>query len=147
VPPSRGRGPAPPRPTANRLYLSAVVATAGAHFAYLIYLPSGGFVALRWPRSLWLHIPVVGWGVGVVALGLSCPLTQLEQWARARAGMDPLPAAGFVERYIAGVYYPVNATGVAQTLAFATAAVSWIAVAVKHRRSIGTRPTVAAPGN
>jgi hypothetical protein len=38
---------------------AAVVLTVGAHLAYLIYLPSGGFLALRWPRSMALHIPVV----------------------------------------------------------------------------------------
>jgi hypothetical protein len=30
---------------------AAVILTVGAHLAHLIYLPSGGFLALRWPRS------------------------------------------------------------------------------------------------
>jgi uncharacterized membrane protein YhhN len=57
---------------------AAVILTVGAHIAYLVYLPSGGFLALRWPRSMALHIPVVLWGVGVVAFGLPCPLAELE---------------------------------------------------------------------
>jgi hypothetical protein len=109
----------------NRLYSTVVGATVGAHFAYLLYLPSGGFLALRWPRSMLLHVPAVVWGAGVVALGFPCPLTQLEQWARSRAGMNPLPAPGFVDRYIAGVCYPANRTGSAQLLAFMAAGVSW----------------------
>ena len=34
------------------MYLAVVVLTVGTHFAYLVYLPSGGFLALRWPRSI-----------------------------------------------------------------------------------------------
>jgi uncharacterized membrane protein YhhN len=56
---------------------SAVPLTVVAHLAYLIYLPSGGFLALRWPRSIALHIPVVIWGVGVVLFEIPCPLTEL----------------------------------------------------------------------
>ena len=116
-------------------YFAVVIVTVGAHFAYLIYVPSGGFLALRWPRTIWLHLPAVCWGVGVVALRLPCPLTSLEGWARARAGMDPLPTTGFIDRYVAGLLYPSDRTGTAQALAFAAAAVSWIGWARKHRKS------------
>lgn len=113
-------------------YAAVVVLTAGAHFGYLMYLPSGGFLALRWPRTILLHVPSVAWGVGVVGLHLRCPLTSLERWARARAGMDPLPAGGFVDRYADGVLYPSNRTGVAQKLAFLAAAVSWLVFASRR---------------
>lgn len=118
----------------RKMYVAAVVFTAGAHFAYLLYLPSGGFLALRWPRSIAVHVPTVGWGVGVVACGLPCPLTRLEEWARARAGMDPLPTAGFIERYVAGVFYPSNGTRLAQATAFTAAAVSWVMLAYRRSR-------------
>ena len=124
----------------KRRYVLAVGLTAGAHFGYLLYLPSGGFLALRWPRSIVLHLPTVAWGVGVTTLGLPCPLTQLEQWARVRAGMHPLPAAGFTERYLAGVCYPSQATRIAQALAFAAAALSWVLLAFKQRQS-ASRPS------
>jgi len=120
----------------TRKVLSAtVVFTVAAHFAYLAYLPSGGFLALRWPRSIALHVATVLWGVGVVVFGLPCPLTELEQWARGRAGMDPLPTSGFIDRYVAGVFYPAGRTGAAQVLAFAAAAVSWLAFASKRPRA------------
>lgn len=60
--------------------------TVGAHLAYLLYVPSGGFLALRWPRTMALHVPAVGWGIAVVTLRLPCPLTILESWARRSAG-------------------------------------------------------------
>lgn len=113
---------------------AAVGLTAGAHLAYLAYLPSGGFLALRWRRSIGLHIPVVVWGIGVVVFELPCPLTELEQRLRARAGMDLLPASGFVDRYVDGKFYPSNRTGSAQALAFFAAAISWIMFAWQRRR-------------
>ncbi|WP_235216013.1 DUF2784 domain-containing protein [Mycobacterium kyorinense] len=111
--------------------MAAIVAT---HFAYLIYLPSGGFLALRWPRTVVLHVPAVLWGVGVVAFGFPCPLTWLEQRARGRAGLGPLPASGFVDRYVEGVFYPVGTTDVAQTVAFAVAGISWVVLIAKRGR-------------
>jgi hypothetical protein len=116
-------------------YFVVVVGTAAAHLAYLLYLPSGGFLALRWRRTFWLHLPTVCWGVGVVALEFPCPLTWLEAWARDRAGMDPLPETGFIGRYVAGVLYPAHRTGWAQAFAFVAAAVSWTALAIQHRKA------------
>lgn len=118
----------------RKVYVAAVIVTVGAHFAYLLYLPIGGFLALRRPRTIVVHVLSVAWGVGVVTCGLPCPLTELERWARARAGLTPLPTAGFIERYIAGVLYPAGGTGVAQSAAFATAAVSWALLAAQRRR-------------
>lgn len=112
----------------KKSYFAVAMLTVAAHFAYLVYVPSGGFLALRWPRTIWLHLAAVCWGVAVVALRLPCPLTSLEDWARTRAGMKPLPATGFIGRYVAGVVYPPRRTGCAQALAFFAAAVSWIAV-------------------
>lgn len=45
-----------------------VTVSVGAHFAYLCYVPCGGFLALRWPRTIWLHLASVCWGLAVVML-------------------------------------------------------------------------------
>jgi hypothetical protein len=116
-----------------------------AHFAFLVYLPSGGFLALRWRRSIWLHVPVVLWGIGSVALHFWCPLTALEQWARPRAGMAQLGSEGFIDHYITGVMYPSGGTGYAQAAAFTAVLVSWIAYAVTARRLTG--PAVGPPAH
>jgi hypothetical protein len=115
-------------------YFGVVSFSVGAHFAYLLYLPSGGFLALRWPRTIWLHLACVCWGAVVVSLPVPCPLTALEDWARVRSGMTPLPSTGFVDRYVAGTLYPASRTGVAQALAFTSAALSWVVLARRHRR-------------
>ncbi len=128
----------------KKVYFAAVVVTVGAHFAYLIYLPSGGFLALRWPRTIVLHVPAVAWGVAVIGLRLPCPLTSLESWARRRANMDPLPTTGFVDRYAAGLLFPSGRTGVAQALAFVATAISWGAFAARRsRHGNGHRAAVA----
>ena len=118
----------------KKLYLAGVVATVATHFGYLIYLPSGGFLALRWPRTVALHVPAVLWGVGVVGFGFPCPLTWLEERARNGAGLGPLPETGFVDRYVAGVFYPSDRTSVAQTAAFVAAGISWMVLGARHVR-------------
>jgi hypothetical protein len=126
----------------TNLYIILVVLAAAAHFAFLIYLPSGGFLALRWPRTIWLHVPIVVWGVGSVALHWPCPLTSIERWARERAGMGQLPSAGFIDHYVNGVVYPQGATGAVQLLAFAAVVVSWILFAVATARGWLARSSV-----
>ena len=112
------------------MYVAVVILAVCAHFAFLIYVASGGFLALRWRRTIWLHVPAVLWGIGVVVWHLACPLTWLEGWARAHAGMGSLPGSGFIGHYVAGVLYPSNNTGIAQALAFSAVLVSWVAYAV-----------------
>lgn len=119
------------------LYIALVWLVVAAHFAFLVYLPSGGFLALRWRRSIWLHVPVVLWGIGSVALHFWCPLTALEQWARPRAGMASLEQTGFIDHYITGVMYPSGATGYAQAAAFSAVLVSWAAYLMTARRGAG----------
>jgi hypothetical protein len=118
------------------LYSAAVVATVCAHIAYLLYLPSGGFLALRWPRTLIIHIPTVIWGIAVVGLHLPCPLTELEKWVRGRAHLDPLPPSGFIDRYLSGVLVPHGRTGAAQATAFVAAGVSWGVLIARHRSAL-----------
>ena len=113
-----------------------------AHMAFLIYLPLGGLLALRWRRTIGVHVVAVLWAVASVAGRLPCPLTDLERWARARAGMAPLDPGGFIEHYITGVLYPSAATGYVQGGLAAVVAASWVAYARGAR--IGTRAGAGA---
>jgi hypothetical protein len=56
----------------------------------------------------------VAWGIAALELRLPCPFTTLESWARDRAGMDPLPATGFIDRYVTCILIPSSRTGTAQ---------------------------------
>ena len=117
----------------RKVHLVTVIASVVAHFAYLLYLPSGGFMALRWRRTFPVHLSAVCWGASVVIADVPCPLTALEQRARKGAGMAALPETGFIGHYVTGVVVPANRTGVAQSLAFFAAAVSWVALALQSR--------------
>ena len=107
------------------LYTALVWLVVAMHFAFLIYLPVGGFVALRWPRTIWLHVAAVLWGVATVALRLDCPLTDVERWARARAGMEPISPAGFIDHYLTGVLYPAGSSVYAHATVLLAVLASW----------------------
>lgn len=126
------------------LFTALVWVTVAAHFAFLIYLPSGGFLALKWRRTIWLHVPVVLWGIGSVVLHFWCPLTALEQWARPRAGMAPLGSSGFIDHYVTGVMYPSGGTGYAQAAAFTAVLVSWMLYPLSARRAPASAHPVGA---
>jgi hypothetical protein len=97
------------------------------HFGFLAYLAFGGFLAWRWPRTIWLHLTAAGWGVLVVAANLSCPLTVAEHWSRRQAGQVGFDE-GFVDRYLAGVIYPDGYAWLARLLLATVIVVSWVGV-------------------
>ncbi len=113
-------------------YVFTVGIAVAAHFAFLGYLVAGGFLAWRWPRTFWMHLIAVSWGIAGIAMTLPCPLTSLERWARAGAGMPPLPADGFIAHYLTGVFYPAHLAVAVQVVVFALVLVSW---AVAARRA------------
>ena len=106
----------------SRLLVDAIVV---AHLAFIGYLVAGGFLAWRWRRTIWLHIPVVAWGFASVIVGVECPLTHLENGARHAAGMAGLPATGFIDHYLTGVIYPDSTLAVVRMLVAACVIGSW----------------------
>jgi hypothetical protein len=116
-------------------FVILVALTVAVHFAFVGYLVIGGFLAWRWPRTIALHVPVVLWGVGSIAFGFPCPLTDLERWARAGAGMRPLSPDGFIAHYITGVLYPAGFAVEVQVLVFTAVLASWIVLATRGWRT------------
>ena len=87
------------------LYRIAADTVLLVHFAFILAVIFGGLPALRWPRSMWLHLPVLAWGAGIELAGAVCPLTTLENRFRVLAGEQGY-AGGFVEHYIVPIIYP-----------------------------------------
>ncbi|HET6919732.1 MAG TPA: DUF2784 domain-containing protein [Jiangellaceae bacterium] len=112
----------------------------GLHFAWLLYIVFGGFLAWRWPRLIWPHVAAAAWGAGIALGMLECPLTDAENWARAQAG-DAVPSAGFVDRFVEGVLYPQRYTGQLQVLATVIVVGSWIGAYLRRRRAKATTTT------
>ncbi|BDX31712.1 hypothetical protein TUM20985_22590 [Mycobacterium antarcticum] len=112
----------------NHFYGTVVAITAAVHLAFVGYGVLGGFLALRWPRTIWSHLPVVLWCVAIEIVDFSCPLTALERWARAEAGMAPLPPSGFIDHYLTGVLYPAAYENVVLGLVLLVLVTSWLMV-------------------
>ena len=83
------------------------------HFGFILFVVSGGLLALRWRRAVWIHIPAALWGGLVEIMGWPCPLTPLENWLR-QAGGGSGYEAGFIEYYLIPVIYPSGLTRGAQ---------------------------------
>ena len=104
-----------------------------AHFLFLAYLVVGGFLAWRWPWTIWVHIAAALYGLFNVLIGWPCPLTHVENWGRARAGEATLPGTGFIDHYIEGVVYPRENEALVQVLVAVVVLTSWIGFVVRRR--------------
>ena len=104
--------------------------TVVVHFAFMAYVVAGGFLAWRWPASVWAHLACAGWGLATIVFGLHCPLTFVENWARQRGGEAPL-RGGFIDTYLTGVLYPERAKAAVLGLVVLAVAVSWCGVALR----------------
>jgi hypothetical protein len=79
------------------------------HLLFIGFVVGGVFLAWRWPRVVWVHVPAVAYGALVEFVGFSCPLTLLENVLRRRAG-DAGYRGGFIEHYLGRVIYPPGLT-------------------------------------
>jgi hypothetical protein len=91
------------------LYEAFAVAVPVAHFAFVAVLVGGAFVVYRAPRQWKLHLPAVVAMTTVTAVGISCPLTELELLARDGAGWETYDN-GFVSHYLVEPWHPAGIT-------------------------------------
>jgi hypothetical protein len=96
------------------------------HFTFLAFVVFGGFLAWIWPRVFWAHLLVAAWGLSTIAFSIRCPLTEVEDWARANAGEAPLTGTGFIDHYIEGVLYPGEYARPMQAAAALVVLGSWL---------------------
>ncbi len=73
------------------------------HFGFIVFVVSGGLLALRWRRAVWIHIPAALWGGFVEITGWACPLTPLENSLRRAVG-----EAGYSEGFVDHDLRPVS---------------------------------------
>jgi hypothetical protein len=101
------------------------------HFTFLAFVVFGGFLAWEWPRLIWAHLLVAAWGFSTIAFSIRCPLTDVEDWARALAGDAKLTGTGFIDHYIEGVLYPAEYTRLIQAAAAVVVLVSWLGLVMR----------------
>jgi hypothetical protein len=86
------------------------VLVAVLHGAAVAFMVTGSLLALRWPRLLWLHVPVALVILGLYLTGSACPLTTWELRLRAAAG-EPGYSGGFIGHYVTDpLGFPIHAT-------------------------------------
>lgn len=79
------------------------------HFSFILFVLLGALLQLRWPRTIWIHLAAVAWGIYIEASGGICPLTWLENDFRRQAGQTGY-ADSFVEHYLLPLIYPAGLT-------------------------------------
>jgi hypothetical protein len=117
------------------LYSSAADLVAAIHFAFVLFVPFGAPLALRWRWIPWVHAPAAAWGLFVSLTGGSCPLTRAESALRALAG-EPGYAGGFIEHYLGGL---LSSAGDRYTLIIAVTAINTLTYGWLHLRWIRSR--------
>jgi hypothetical protein len=79
------------------------------HLVFIIFVVLGGWLVAWRPKLVWLHLPVVAWGIWIEFSGSICPLTPLENWLRDRGGETGY-SGGFIEHYLTSFIYPHGLT-------------------------------------
>jgi Protein of Unknown function (DUF2784) len=90
-------------------YKAAADVLVVIHLLFIGFVVGGVFLAWRWPRIVWAHIPAVIYGALVEFAGFTCPLTLLENDLRRRAGQAGYHG-GFIAHYLVRVIYPPGLT-------------------------------------
>jgi hypothetical protein len=99
----------------STLYLILAELTILLHFLFVVFVVLGGLVVLRWPKLIYLHLPMLAWGIYIELRSGICPLTPLENHFRHLAGIQPYEG-GFINHYLMPILYPHGLTHDTQVL-------------------------------
>ena len=75
------------------------------HLAFAAFVVFGGFLAWKWRRVAFAHLPALAWGFWVETSGRICPLTPMENHLRRLAG-EAGYQGGFLNHYVVPILYP-----------------------------------------
>lgn len=91
------------------VYRIAADSVAVLHFIFILFVVFGGFLAIRWYKVAWFHIPMAVWSALIEFAGWICPLSPLENKLRLISG-DSGFTGGFIGEYILSAIYPAGMT-------------------------------------
>jgi hypothetical protein len=112
------------------------------HLGFILFVVFGAAALARHAWLAILHLPAAIWGVAIELTGRTCPLTWLENWLRARAGLAGY-ADDFVNHYLLRMIYPTGLTRCAELLlggALLAVNVALYAWAWRRRGGTWTKP-------
>jgi hypothetical protein len=90
---------------ASNLYSGLATAVLFLHALFILWVIFGALLVRSRPILRWLHIASLVWGILTELLPWPCPLTLLENWLEARAGVEPYQG-GFLLHYLDRLVYP-----------------------------------------
>ncbi len=91
------------------IYTALADGVVAFHAVFIVFGLLGASLLVRFPRLIWLHLPVLAWGTWIEFSGNYCPLTPLENDLRDRAGLQGY-TGGFIDHYLTPVIYPDGLT-------------------------------------
>lgn len=86
-------------------YIAFAVAVLVLHTLFIVWVVFGALVTRKRPVLRVLHIASLIWGILTELTLWPCPLTLLENWLEARAGVEPYQG-GFLLHYLDRLVYP-----------------------------------------
>jgi hypothetical protein len=106
------------------------------HFAFIVFVVTGGLLSWRRPAFAWLHLPALAWAGAILTIGFTCPLTPLEKHLRRLGGERSYPG-GFVDHYIENVLYPQRLSPLLWALASVAILLGYAALLTRLQRRRG----------
>ena len=92
------------------VYSGLAVCALVLHALFIVWVVFGALLTRSRPILRWLHIVSLVWGILTELLPWPCPLTVLENWLEAKAGVQPYQG-GFLLHYLDKLVYPdISAT-------------------------------------
>jgi len=79
------------------------------HLCFIVFVLFGAALTVWWRWIPFVHLPAAAWGFFVEFAGRFCPLTDLENALRLRAGQSGY-SESFIEHYLLDLIYPAGLT-------------------------------------
>ncbi|MCW5981988.1 MAG: DUF2784 domain-containing protein [Bryobacteraceae bacterium] len=95
---------APPH-DGRQVYRLLAAAVLIIHLLWILWVIFGALFTRRRPLLAWAHVISLVYSIAIEIAAFPCPLTSLEQWTQARAGLTPYEG-DFLVHYLEAVIYP-----------------------------------------
>jgi len=89
----------------SNFYSGLAVAVLVLHALFVLWVVFGAVIARPRLALRWLHILSIVWGILTELTPWPCPLTLVENWLEAKAGVQPYQG-GFLLHYLDKLVYP-----------------------------------------
>ena len=86
-------------------YVALAVAVLVLHVLFILWVIFGALVTRNRPVLRALHVASLIWGILTELTAWPCPLTLVENWLEAKAGIEPYQG-GFLLYYLDRLVYP-----------------------------------------